>query len=225
MWHLQTPTLCSSLPVRRQSVWKERLWRPRHLLAHATVSPEFYTYRSLFGDRVLSVYYRVYTKNGAIPLANPIYSDDPYRGRILADTIAPPHTGNSIKHCISSAENVNGKSASTLFVSVSSETPARDIDRVPILESPGPGWIPNEPMALVTELSSASKSFFKAIKPRKVQSSRGGQTPVKARHGKHNGHFLNIIHCVHPIRQCTIDCTQWMERFHWQTTSTLIIHI
>jgi hypothetical protein len=133
----------------------------------------------------------VYTKNGSIPLANPIYSDDSYLGRILADTVAPPHTGNSIKHCISSAENIDEKSASTLFVSVSSETPMDDAGRVPILEYPGPGYIPNEPMVLVTELSSASRSPFKAIKPRKVfQSSRGGLTPVKARHGKHNGHLL-----------------------------------
>jgi hypothetical protein len=52
-----------------------------------------------------------------------------------------------------------------LFVSVSSETPVCDADRVLILESPGPGWIPNELMALVTELSSASRSFSKQLNP------------------------------------------------------------
>jgi hypothetical protein len=113
----------------------------------------------------------VYTKNRAIPLADPIYSDDLYLGHISADTVAPPHIANSIKYCISSAENIDEIRASTLFVSILSETPIGDTGCVLILEYPGPGCTPNDLIVLFTELSSAIRSPFKANKPWKVLQS------------------------------------------------------
>jgi hypothetical protein len=104
--------------------------------------------------------------DGAIPLPHPVSSDSPYLGRILAKTVAPPHTGNNIKQCLLlNAEYTGANDASTsLFVSPLSTTPLNDTDHVLILEHPGPGGTQEQPMALVINVSGVSRSLFKSKK-------------------------------------------------------------
>jgi hypothetical protein len=91
----------------------------------------------------------VYAEDGAIPSLSPVYSDDPYLGRIMATLVAPPHTARSLRRCLSSIEHIDRNIPTRLFIATSSQTPMNDAGRVSILANPGPGCTPNEPMALV----------------------------------------------------------------------------
>ncbi|KIM71222.1 hypothetical protein PILCRDRAFT_830490 [Piloderma croceum F 1598] len=104
------------------------------------------------------IYYRIYAEDGVILTMNPVYSDDPYLGRILARHVAPPHTVGSLRRCLSSAENIDARVNTTtfiytsLFITTSSESPMDDSDRMSILAHSGPGHTANEPVALVCGL-------------------------------------------------------------------------
>jgi hypothetical protein len=111
---------------------------------------------------IFSVYYRVYAEDGAIPSGNPVYTDDPSLGRILAKLVTPPHTAISVKRCLSHVENIDDKISTKLFVATSSQTPMDDTGRIS-LTYPGPGCTLNEPMALVAV--SAGGRPLHAIRP------------------------------------------------------------
>jgi hypothetical protein len=137
----------------------------------------------------------VYAKDGAIPSVNPPYSDDPYLGRIMAKLVAPPHTAGSLKHCLSSIENIDDNISTSLFVSASSRTPMDDEGRVPILEDRGPGCTPNDPIALVGQFYGTRQWSLKSKKPKKnLLSSQGGRTSLETRYRKGCGQFLEIAH-------------------------------
>jgi hypothetical protein len=87
--------------------------------------------------------------DGPIPSMHPVYTDDPYLGRILAEEVAPPHTAKSVKRCISNVEKIGSEITTNLFLSVSNQAPIDDAGRVSIIANPGPGYSPSEPMALV----------------------------------------------------------------------------
>lgn len=99
----------------------------------------------------------MYTEDGAIPSANPVYTDDLYLGRISADLVAPPLTAVNLKCCLSAVENIDENATTNLFVSASSQTPMNDGCRVSIFRYPGPGCRPNEPMALVVKGSGVGQ--------------------------------------------------------------------
>ena len=128
--------------------------------------------------QIPSVYYRTYAEDGAIPSKNPVYSDDPYLGRIPATRITPPHTAINLKKCLSGAEDIDINITTSLFNSASSQTPMEDGGRVSILAYPGPGCTPHEPMALVAVFPS-SLSEAAANLP-----SQEGTTPVEIRYSK-----------------------------------------
>ena len=98
---------------------------------------------------IFLVYYQVYAEDGTIPSVNPIYTDDPYLGRVAAELVTPPHTVNTLKHCLSGIEDINENMPTSLFISTSSQTPMDNGGCVSILTYPGPCCTPNEPMALV----------------------------------------------------------------------------
>jgi hypothetical protein len=118
---------------------------------------EYYPYLSSLKDQNPSVYYRVYAKHGAIITVNPVYSDDPYLGRILARRVAPPHTASSLRRCLSNVENIGTDIQTSLFVATSSESPMDDSDQMSILGHTGPGYTANEPVALVISSLPARK--------------------------------------------------------------------
>jgi hypothetical protein len=117
---------------------------------HATVSSVAIMLRYLI--IILLVYYRVYAQDGPIPSMHPVYSNDPYLARILAEVVAPPHTAKSVKRCISNIENIEPEITTDLFLSVSNQAPMDDASHVSIIANPGPGCLPSEPMALVANV-------------------------------------------------------------------------
>ena len=131
---------------------KSRLRRTQDPQNHATVSFNTMHTTSPSVTR-FSVYYRVYAEDGAIPSFRPVYSDDPYRGRIKATMVALPHTARSLRRCLSSIEHIDRNTPTRLFIATSSQTPMKDAGRVSILANPGPGCTPNEPMVLVANIS------------------------------------------------------------------------
>jgi hypothetical protein len=108
------------------------------------------------------VYYRLYSRDTAIPSKHPIFSNDRYIGRIDAIHVPPPHNAESIKRCIAIHEDIDHRCI-LLFSVLSSDTPISDQDRVPILAGTGSGSTPQEPMALVvgevSDLVNANNSI------------------------------------------------------------------
>jgi hypothetical protein len=62
------------------------------------------------------VYYRIYAEDGAIQSANPVYTDDPSLGRVMAKLVAPPHTAMTLKRCISNVEKIDNAVPTKLFI-------------------------------------------------------------------------------------------------------------
>jgi len=130
------------------------------------------------------VYYRIYAEDGAIPSVNPVYSDDPYLGRIPARLVTPPHTALNLRRCLSDIENIGDKITTRLFISASSQNPMDDTGRVSIHAYPGPGHMPNEPVALVAMCagSSLSKPKEEITQQEDPLVPREGAMPVEMRY-------------------------------------------
>jgi hypothetical protein len=105
---------------------------------------------------VVLVYYRVYTEDGAVLSMNPVYSNDPYLGRISAESVTPPHTVISVKRCLCNVENIHCNTPTDLFSNISSKAPMDDIDYLPIVATPGPACTPNDPFVLIAMLHHAN---------------------------------------------------------------------
>jgi hypothetical protein len=98
-----------------------------------------------------TVYYRLYTKDGAIKSINPIYADDEFIGRTLSRLITPPHTVLSVKNHLFKIEGFNAGTSSTLIGSFSHAEAMEASARVPLKGDSGPGLFEDDPMILVVE--------------------------------------------------------------------------
>ena len=96
-----------------------------------------------------TVYYLVYTENGALLSKNPIQSHNPHLGRIWAKQVTPPHTVASLKQCICKVEGIPQGACirAQLFATMLSESALSD-GAVSILASGGLGSTPDDPIAL-----------------------------------------------------------------------------
>jgi hypothetical protein len=127
----------------------------------------------------------VYAGDGAVPSANPVYTDDPSLGRIGAKLVTPPHTVLNLKRCLSRIENIDVNIQTSLFVSPSSQAPMDDTGRVSILAYPGPGCTPNEPMALVAMCPDSDRGLSDVKRPETVLlPPQEGPTPFEAQYCK-----------------------------------------
>ena len=145
-----------------------------------------YPYRGLSNQQASSVYYRIFGVYGLIRTVNPVYTDDPYLGRISVDFVTPPHTAANLKHCLSSFENIDENIPTSLFRSSSSQTPMDDNCRV---SYPCPGCKPDEPMALVAMLTGADRSPVEAHTDRLLPQE--GPTPFKTQYRKYPERLFN----------------------------------
>ena len=110
-----------------------------------------------FTDRRL-VYYRLYTKDGAIESYNHIYSNDRSVGRILTKAVVPPHTVLSLKRYLCKIEGFPGTDNSDLYETLSKHSPIMpDSTRISLLGQSGIGSSVDDPAALVI----GSKDFEK----------------------------------------------------------------
>ena len=104
------------------------------------------------------VYYRLYTKDGAIESLNPIYSNDPFISRILPIFITPPRTALSLKKHLCKIEGVPGLGSNAiLFEALSSDAAIPDSTRLKLRGHLGPGVSSRNPMALVFGVAEAEK--------------------------------------------------------------------
>ena len=104
------------------------------------------------------VYYRPYTKDGAIKSLNPIYSNDPFISRILPIFITPPHTALSLKKHLCKIEGLAGLGSNAiLFEALSSEAAIPDSTRLKLRGHLGSGVSFREPMALVVGVAEVEQ--------------------------------------------------------------------
>jgi hypothetical protein len=109
----------------------------------------------------MAVYYRLYTEDGAIPSRQPLYSSDLYLGCVQAALVPAPQRAADIKRYLCQIENLKSATTSSpstttssLFISALDQTPIDDDAHVPILAFAGPGSMPDQPLALVIQLSA-----------------------------------------------------------------------
>ena len=108
----------------------------------------------------LLVYYTIYAEDGAIPSKAPFTSDNPFLGRIKARSVAPPHTVRNVKSSIANVEGI--KDRTTLFLTPHSQSPMGDADIITIVNRTGPGSMPQEPLALVANMSVSERSALES---------------------------------------------------------------
>lgn len=107
------------------------------------------------------VYYRLYTKDGAIESNNAIYSNDRSLGRIDAKDVAPPYTVIFLKNVLCRKEGFKTSDRSNLYLSVPSYMPMEDGTRLSLTAQSGPGLYEHEPVVLVVD----SIDEREAVKP------------------------------------------------------------
>jgi hypothetical protein len=99
--------------------------------------------------QLLAVYYRVFFEEGAVPTLHPATPDDPFLGRILATSIAPPHNVASIKSGLATHERMNyGRDSIRFFTG----SPMDDTMLIDILKRTGAGSTPENAVAVIVRL-------------------------------------------------------------------------
>ena len=139
------------------------------------------------------VYYRIYAEDGAIPSANPVYTDDLYLGRISPILVTPPLTARNLKLCLSGVENIDEEATTRLFLSASSQAPVKEDSGVSIFAYPGPGCQPSEPMALVVKHCGTGRTRAEPTEADRLPPQEG-TTPFESQYGKYlRGLFIFAI--------------------------------
>ena len=108
------------------------------------------------------VYYRIYAGDKAIPCKIPVAAGDPFLGRIKARSVPPPRTAESVKRSIAKVENIKDRISTTLFLTLYSESPMDDAEKVNILNGIGPEATLQEPLALVAKMSDSERSALES---------------------------------------------------------------
>ncbi|KAJ7916023.1 hypothetical protein B0H13DRAFT_1998694 [Mycena leptocephala] len=105
------------------------------------------------------IYYRVYTRDGAIPSKTAVDPRSPFMGRVIARSVPPPHTVASLKRRLVSAENISDPVGlrTVLYLNAVAQAPMNDTTKVKIV-GPSPdisGATPETAfaLALVEELT------------------------------------------------------------------------
>ncbi|KIJ97319.1 hypothetical protein K443DRAFT_681592 [Laccaria amethystina LaAM-08-1] len=103
------------------------------------------------------VYYRLYTKLGALESNHPLYNNDRFIGRIPSKLFAPPHTVASIKRSLCKLEDLSEPDKALVFTPISSLAPKEDSTRLSLYAPFGPGLSEQDPIALVVESEKRSE--------------------------------------------------------------------
>ena len=108
-------------------------------------------------SHLCAVYYRIYAEDGAIPTKTSVSPGDPFLGRIKAISVPPPHTVKAVKHSIAKLENIKDRTKTSLFLTLYSESPIGDAEKVTIRNRTSLGSTPQEPLALVAKMSDTER--------------------------------------------------------------------
>ena len=104
-----------------------------------------------YPPRLLGVYYRVFFDGGAVPTQHPATPDDPFLGRVLATSIAPPRNVDSITCGLMTHEDVvNHRDQSIgLYSTESGLSTVIDNSGIDILNHAGTGSTPGDALDVV----------------------------------------------------------------------------
>jgi hypothetical protein len=151
-------SLTDALSVIEPSSYPSSPVGPRHSMCLSYIFvPHFLHDRDWNGG--LIVHYRVYSEGGAIPSKTSATPDhDPFLGRIKARSVPPPHTVHTLKRSLAKFENINDRTGCSLFLTPYSQSPMDDTTKVTIRNHTGPGFLPQEPLALVVKLTDSERS-------------------------------------------------------------------
>ena len=96
-----------------------------------------------------AVYYKLYTKDGALATNRPIYSNDRFISRVLSRSVATPHTAGSLKLRLRKIEGFEELQDCDLYLSISEKSYVEDSTRLSLRGQVGPGLSKDDPVALV----------------------------------------------------------------------------
>ena len=113
----------------------------------------------------MAVYYRLFTKNGAIASKQPLDPNDDSLARILALSVAPPHNVVQLMRAICTAENIPYQDSPRLYRSIDRRSRMADTTRVSILEDDGPGMSIMHPLVLVVNIGAARERLAATRSP------------------------------------------------------------
>jgi len=126
-------------------------------------------------DALSSVYYKVFSGDGALEPRNVFDESYPHTGRVDASLITPPQTAKNIKRYLCREENITDAEHAELWATLTSDELLGDQDRLPVLASDGPGSGPDDPVALIIDPHSANVRTSNMVPPQPV----GALTPVR----------------------------------------------
>ena len=110
------------------------------------------------------MYYRLYTKLGAIESSHALYHNDRFIGRIPSKTFPPPHTVASIKQSLCKLEGLSEPDKAVVFAPLSSPAPKEDSTRLSLKAPSGPGLSEQDPIALVVESEKRTEKVSQSEK-------------------------------------------------------------
>ncbi|KIJ97323.1 hypothetical protein K443DRAFT_681596 [Laccaria amethystina LaAM-08-1] len=110
------------------------------------------------------VYYRLYTKLGALESNHPLYNNDRFIGRIPSKLFPPPHTVASIKRSLCKLEDLSEPDKALVFTPISSPAPKEDSTRLSLYAPSGPGLSEQDPIALVVESEKRTEEVSQSEK-------------------------------------------------------------
>ncbi|KAJ7094967.1 hypothetical protein C8R44DRAFT_813700 [Mycena epipterygia] len=121
------------------------------------------------GSEPLYIYYRVYARDGAIPVKTSFDPSDPHVGRILASSVPPPHSADTLKRFFLRAEQFSDPKDSRISLYLMSSSQTRLLPQSTlILVGPGPyhGATPETAFALAftEKLTSEEAAALPVIK-------------------------------------------------------------
>ena len=135
--------------------------------------------------RTLLVYYWIYAEDGAIPSKTPVDPSDPFLGRIKVRSVPPPRTVKAVKGSIAKVENIKDRESTSLFLTSYSQSPMDNDEKLIILNGAGPGTTPQEPLALVAEMSDSERSTLESDgRVGLANAAESNTTPSEIRYGK-----------------------------------------
>jgi hypothetical protein len=82
---------------------------------------------------------------------------DPLLGRVKAKAVPPPHALDTLRRSLARFEQVNDYTLTSVFLTLSSQSPLDDAGKVDILSRNGPGSAPHEPLAFVVKSSDSER--------------------------------------------------------------------
>jgi len=137
------------------------------------------------------VYYRMFVEHEPILPKKPVFQND-HLGRITATSVAPPHSVNSLKRCITKSEGFFNAPECDLFADMTSRSPMAQ-GPISIFTNDRLGSTPEKPIALV--YSSSTRGVAPTISTAIAVDSRFNQRVVAIQNFHNssvNQKFLNF---------------------------------